>query len=81
MTPYTKSSNYIIVTGQHQLVSEPVHCSDYPDILTPTISLSLNVGEAHDIPGLNMKSTTRKILIASRSSVPPVSCMAVVRIS
>lgn len=41
MTLYTNSSNYLIVTGQHQLVSEPVHCSDYPDILKSTISLSL----------------------------------------
>lgn len=81
MIPYTNSSNYLIVTGQHQLVSEPVYCSDYPDILKPTISLSLSGGEAHDIPGLNMKSTTRKIFIASRSRVPLVSCTAIVSIS
>lgn len=41
ITPYTNSSNYLIVTGQHQLVSEPVHCSDYPNILKSTIPLSL----------------------------------------
>lgn len=62
-------------------MSEPVHCLDYPDILKSTISLSLSVGEAHDVPGLNRKSTTRKIFIASRSSVPLVSCMAIVSIS
>lgn len=78
MTPYTNSSNYLIVIGQHELV---VNLYVALAILKSTISLSLSVGEAHDVSGLNMKSTTRKIFIASRSSIPPVSCMATVSIS